>query len=247
MLSGFYTAASGMMMQQRVLNVTSNNIANVHTPGFRTERVVTSTFEDVLLRQEGGQSQIGGGSPIRIVEDVQSEFDPSYLQETNRPYDMAIVGEGYFHVQGTDRELMTRNGNFDIDEEGFLILRGVGRVMGEKKTEIQVKDAYFEVAKDGTVTDSKGKKIDKLKITLPAEGVRMEQYSNGLYFVPDVTTNVPAEGITVNQGQIERSNIDLNREYTSSMESLRLFQSCSSALKIIDQINQKTASQIASL
>lgn len=246
LFSGFYTAASGVLMQQRTLNVISNNIANVSTPGFRTERVVSTTFDDVLQREEGVKTGIGGGSPIRIVRDVATNFDPNFLQETGRPYDAAIVGEGYFTIQGTDRELMTRNGNFDIDEEGFLVLRGVGRVLGEKG-EIEIGDAKFLIQEDGTVFNSKNKKVDKLKIVMPADGVEMQKYSNGLYFVPDSTTNRLAIGMTVNQGTIERSNIDLNREYTMAMETQRTFQSCSAALKIMDQINQKTATQIASL
>ena len=49
------------------------------------------------------------------------------------------------------------------------------------------------------------------------------------------------------QGWIERPNIDLNREYTLVMEAQRAFQACSSALQIIDKIDQKAAAQIASL
>ena len=49
------------------------------------------------------------------------------------------------------------------------------------------------------------------------------------------------------QGWTERSNVDLNREYTLAIEAQRAFQACSSALQIVDKINQKAAQQIASL
>lgn len=248
MLSGFYTAASGALTQQRNLNTISNNIANYETPGYRTERLVTTSFEDVLLRQENGQTVIGGGSPIRLVEDVMTNFDPNFLEETGRPYDLAINGEGYFHVlTGEGQEFMTRNGNFDIDEEGFLILRGVGQVIGQKGKPIKIGDSEFEVHTDGTVYSSKGKKLDTLKVTQPAEDVKLEKYTNGLFFVRDYSTNVPAEDVTIEQGLLESSNIDLNQEYTMAMASLRNFQLCSQALKIMDTLNQKTATQIASL
>ena len=51
----------------------------------------------------------------------------------------------------------------------------------------------------------------------------------------------------VTQGALERSNVDFNREMTLAMETQRTFQSCSAALKTIDQMNQKTASQISSI
>ena len=56
MFTGFYTAASGMLTQQRTLNVQANNIANMDTPGFKTERVVTTTFQQEFLnRLEDGK------------------------------------------------------------------------------------------------------------------------------------------------------------------------------------------------
>ncbi|MEM1485275.1 flagellar hook basal-body protein [Oscillospiraceae bacterium PP1C4] len=248
MLRGFYTAASGMLMQQRNLNVFSNNIANVKTPGFKVERVVSTTFEQALLtRQEAGNTAvIGSGDPIKMVEDVASVFDPSLLEETGRPFDVAINGEGYFTIQSEDKQFLTRNGNFDLDAEGYLVLPGAGRVMGERG-EIQPKSSNFMIAPDGTVYDSKNKVLDKITVSLPAKDVKLEKFSNGLYTVEDFETNVPAEESTLVQGTTERSNIDLNREYTMVMEAQRAFQACSEALKIVDAMNQKSATQIASI
>lgn len=247
MLSGFYTVASGMMQQQRTLDVLTNNMANANTPGFRTERTVATTFEDTLLRQETANgAQIGGGAPITMMKNVPTNFDPSFLEETGRPFDVAIVGEGYYNIQGVDKQFLTRNGNFDIDDQGFLILPGVGRVLG-KKGELQVKGSNFKIDTDGTVYDIKNKRLDVLNVTLPPADVQMQKYANGLYTVPDVTANKASTNMTLQQGQLESSNIDFNREYTRSMEVQRNFQLCSSVLKIMDQLNQKTATQIASL
>ena len=141
MLTGFYTAASGMFMQQRTLNVLANNMANAATPGFKAERVVSTTFEQELLtRQErGNNGLLGKGSPVRLVQDVPSLFDPSLLKETNRPMDIAINGEGYFNIKSADeQQYMTRNGNFDIDDEGFLVLK-VPAELWVKKAKLTLK------------------------------------------------------------------------------------------------------------
>lgn len=251
MLGGFYTAASGVLMQERTLNVLSNNMANVKTPGYRAERVISTTFEQALMtRQERGNTAVvGRGTPIRILQDVMTDFDNSSLEETGRPFDMAINGEGFFNIQTTDEEpvqYLTRNGNFDIDPEGFLVLRGVGRVLGEKG-EIQVKDSNFVVDLDGTVYSSQNKVLDKLLVTAPAPEIQVEKATNGLYTVEDFTANVPVTTSAIEQKVLERPNIDLNREYTLAMEAQRAFQTCSQALKMIDTINQKSVSQIASL
>lgn len=252
MFTGFYTAASGMFTQQRILNVQANNVANMNTPGFKSEQVVSTTFQQTMLnRLEGGRyTPIGKGSPIRLTQDVVSNFDASSIEDTGRTFDVAIGGEGYFNIDVDGRRMITRNGNFDMDAEGFLILRGAGRVLGTRGP-LQVGDANFEIAQDGTVYNSKGKKVDTVMISRPVEGAPVEKFTNGLYVVPvgqEATQLLDATGqVSLLQRMTERSNVDMNREMTMVIETQRNFQSCNNALKIVDQMNQKTASQIASL
>lgn len=250
MLSGFYTGASGILMQERALNVLTNNMANVHTPGFRAERLISTTFEqELLMRKEAGNTgAIGKGAPIRLVKEVQTNFDESSIEETGRPFDFAIVGDGYFNVQGETQQYMTRNGQFELDEEGFLMLKGVGNVLGTRGP-LQFDNANFTVETDGKVYDSKGKLVDTLLVTQPAPDTELTKFTNGLYTSPNPELNVAMNEMnsSIQQGCIERPNIDLNREYTQVMEAQRAFQACAAATKMVDAMNQKTTTQIASL
>lgn len=261
MMTGFYTAASGMLMQQRSLNVISNNMANTKTPGFKSEQVVSTTFEQELLmrRETGNSGAIGKGAPVRIVQDVPSTFDPTFLEETGRPFDVAINGEGYFNIRSADgQQYMTRNGGFDLDEEGYLSLRGVGRVMG-RRGEISLKGSSdFTVEQDGSVYDVQGKRVDSLLITQPREGAQLAKFANGMYQVdpnppaPPLQAGevapvepVVADVITLTEPDIrqyvlEGSNSDMNKEMSLLMETQRTFQACSKALQAIDELNQKT-------
>lgn len=255
MLRGFYMAASGILTQQRTLNVLTNNIANAQTPGFRASRVVTTTFEhEYLTRIEGlNTGRIGRGTPMRMVSEVPVRFDPGSLEETERPYDIAIDGQGYFNVlaegeeEGEGEQYLTRNGSFDLDENNRLILPGVGPVLGQEGP-IELETSDFIVESDGRILDAEGRLVDTLLVTLPPEDARMEQVQNGLFRTDNMEANqqVTAETQLV-QGWYERSNLDLNREYTMVMEAQRAFQACSSALQIIDQIDQKAAAQIAAV
>ena len=56
MFSGFYTAASGMLMNQRSLNMAANNIANVKTSGYKPKRLVKTTFDQQLVREMNGRT-----------------------------------------------------------------------------------------------------------------------------------------------------------------------------------------------
>ena len=251
MLRGFYTAASGILLQERTIDVLTNNIANARTPGFRASRVVSNTFDhELLTRIEGVNTRrIGVGSPIRKVEDVLVNFNPNSLEETYWPYDMALDGLGYFNIQSEDgtQQFLSRNGNFDLDEQNRLILPGHGYVLGENGT-IELATSDFIVDTDGSIYDDTGTLVDKLLLTIPPEGTKIEQMPNGLYSVEDMAANLPVDPNTkVVQGWLERNNININQEYTMVMEAQRAFQANSSALQIIDQIDQKAAAQIASL
>ncbi len=254
MQRGFYTAASGMLTKQRTINVISNNIVNARTPGFRAGRVVTGSFEQELLKRVEGKNTeiIGEGSLMRVVKDVSTVFQPEALEETGIPYDMGIEGEGFFNIStenadGEETIYLTRNGHFNVDEDGNLILPGKGMVLGEKGT-INLKNADFTVDASGNIYDDRGRFVDRLLITAPPMDADIQHTPNGMYFVEDMSTNVPVSGNTsIWQGRLEHSNVDMNREYTLLMEAQRAFQACSSALQIMDKIDQKAASTIASL
>lgn len=248
MLEGFYTSLSGMLVHQRTLSTLSNNIVNSKTPGFKEERLVSTTFqEELMIRQEKGvNNPLGTGNPIRLVENVVSDMEAAALTETGRPFDIAIVGNGYFNVASGEQKYVTRNGNFDIDEEGYLILSGAGRVQGENG-DILLSSSDFTVLADGTIYNADGDVVDKLMITAPPEGEELVKFTNGLYVATDTQTQLNAEEYQTAQNNLEMANFDVNRQYTLIMEAQRAFQSCSSALKMMDSISQKAASQIAAI
>lgn len=252
MATGFYTAASGMLMQQRSLNVIANNMANASTPGFKTERVVSTTFEqELLMRQEGFQKTfIGTGDAVKIVEDVPTGYDESYIKTTERPFDMAIMGEGYYMIKDSaDRRYLTRNGHFDIDEDGYLVLSGFGRVQGSRG-DIKVGGSDFTIDSEGEVYNAKGRRLGKLSVIGVAEGTQLEKFANGMYQVPDGPEfdeigDIPGiyemREYAIHQGALESSNTDFNREISLLIETQRAFQSCSKALMMVDEIEQKAA------
>lgn len=253
MQRGFYTAASGMLTKQRTIDVLSNNIVNSKTPGFRASRVVTSAFkQELLMRIEGRNTgEIGEGAIMRVVKEVPTHFEPEALEETGIPYDMGIEGAGFFNIsvgnEDEEKTFLTRNGHFDVDENNNLVLPGKGLVLGEKGP-IKLDNSDFTVDEMGNIYDDRGRFIDRLLVTVPAEDAKIEQDANGMYFVEDMDSNTPVGAETVIwQGSLEHSNVDMNREYTLMMEAQRAFQACSSALQIMDKIDQKAANTIASL
>lgn len=245
MYSGFYTAASGMLTQQRNLNTIGNNLVNSQTPGYRAERVITKGFEEQMMyRVENGKYvPIGTQTQVSLVEEIPVIQDESSVYESGNPYDMAILGEGYFNINANGTTFLTRNGCFNIDEQGYLVLDEVGRVQGANG-DIYIGGSDFTVDALGNVYDNEGSFSDRLYITTPAEGSELVRFDTTNFITNEV---VAVENPTILQGGYERSNIDMNDEYTRLIEAQAAFRSCSSALQMIDNINAKSASSIASI
>ena len=226
MFSGFYTIASGMMMNQKELNVAANNLANVKTNGYRSKRLVKTTFDETFVRQMNGQNTaIGSGSTITLAGAEMTSHKQGEIQDTGKTYDLAIGGDGYFVIQGENGTFLVRYVPFSpvyVDENGF------------------------NVGKDGIVYDDEGNELDQVQIMNPDDVNALTLNENGTYSV-GAGDNLTQVYPSVYQGKLEKSGVDLNTEMTRTMEIQRAFQSCAKALTILDQMNQKSASDIGKL
>jgi flagellar hook protein FlgE len=123
MLQSFYTAFTGLSADKRWLSVISDNIANVNTVGFKSERAV---FEDLLSRslttiKNGApvNQEIGGGT---FVSATVKDFSQGTFMNTNNPLDLALDGEGFFMVKDNEgATYYTRNGQFRLDANGNVV------------------------------------------------------------------------------------------------------------------------------
>lgn len=248
MHSGFYTIASGLLTRQREIDTIGNNLANLQTPGYRSDRIVTSAFELGLLKQqEGGAERTlsEGGSPVTIVGDSVTVMTGGDFQSTGRTLDIAIGGDGFFNVQGQDgTTYLTRNGQFTVDAQGYLALAGMGRVLGQGGL-LQVGSDQVTVDQAGNVYNAAGGLVGALSITRQADNTVLEKMDNGAFTAPQGAVN--AQGYTIYQGILERSNVDMNQEMTNFISAQRAFQTCSSALKMVDELDQQAATKIASI
>ncbi len=126
-LSSLYTGVSGLAAQGEALNVVGDNIANANTTGFKSSR---AEFQDIIAKSlKGilGGNQIGRGVKLAAVNPIlqQGNLDPS-----EKATDLAISGDGYFVLRGSDGESFTRDGSLHFDKEGYLVTNDNQRVQG---------------------------------------------------------------------------------------------------------------------
>lgn len=129
------SGVSGLKAFQTKMDVIGNNIANVETIGFKSSRV---TFSD-LLAQRIGRSGAGGESSPQMsnqvglgvtVSSIDRDFSQGVMHNTGRTTDVAIEGKGFFMVNGSGQNFLTRAGNFSFNKDGFLVDQGGRQVQG---------------------------------------------------------------------------------------------------------------------
>ena len=152
-LSSLNTGITGMQASGEALSIYGDNIANANTVGFKTSR---PEFQDVVAKSlKGilGGNQIGKGTKLSNVVPI---FTQGSLNQTDRPTDLAITGDGFFVTDGVDGRSFTRNGVFSFDKEGKLTNVDGSIVMG------------FQADEKGTITN----KMSTIKIDKPVIDAR---------------------------------------------------------------------------
>ncbi len=126
-LSSLYTGVSGLTAQGEALGVIGDNIANANTIGFKASR---AEFQDIIsknLKGVLGGNQIGRGVKIGAVNPIMAQGN---VDSTERVTDLAISGDGYFKVKGSDGDTFTRDGAFYFDKDGYLVTKDRQKVQG---------------------------------------------------------------------------------------------------------------------
>ena len=250
MLRGYYTAANGIINEQRILNVISNNLANAKTAGYKADEAIPTTFAEELLLINNRHSQTGT-IRYRTIDYTYTDTSQGTFENTGSRLDIALVGNIYFNIEErrTGERLLSRNGQFTINGEGYLTLGTTGYVLDENGERIQLDTANFQVDRFGELTVDDGR-VFQLGLSFVPPESDVEKVDDNLMRPYEDTPigNIP-EGMVyqVKQGWFERSNVDLAAETIAAMDAQHVFTACSSALKIANSINQLAVNELASI
>jgi flagellar hook protein FlgE len=137
-LRSLFAGISGLRVNQVMLDVTGNNIANANTVGFKSSSTVFSDTLSQMLTSGSSPNAAanrGGSNPIQVGLGVQlaatnTNFNQGSNQTTGRSTDLMIQGDGMFVVKKGNDTVYTRAGAFSFDEDANLVAPGGGLVMG---------------------------------------------------------------------------------------------------------------------
>lgn len=249
MFRGFYNLTSEMISQNRNMNVISNNMVNVSTPGHKSDTFVASTFREELVLRSGSQSKIneaviGKTNMIKTAQETVTDFAQGALEETNGQLDVALTGKGFFEIQTTNGTVYTRNGSFMTDNEGYLALSGIGRVMGTSGP-LKLGTDNINIDSSGNIYSGDGlTSLGKLSVVDFANYNQLIKEDNGVFSTAQPGTRINSQ---MQWKYLEKSNVDATQEMTDMMSGQRSLQSSAQVLKMYDQLMGKIVSEIGRL
>jgi flagellar basal-body rod protein FlgG len=248
MLRGYYLAANGIYTEQRILDVIANNMANINTVGYKTDNAVDKTFGQAMVLLNDKPSD--GFVEYRSVDTTVTDLTQGSFEQTDSKLDIALDGEVYFNIQvqrGDNEILLTKAGAFTIDDEGYLALGDSGRVVDDTGAPIQLNTSDFTVDNKGLITATDGRTF-QLGLTYIEDAADVEKVRDNLFrsINGQAPGNVPEDlPYRVRQGFLERSNASLAELQIQAQSHQGVFTACSTALKIINQINKMAVSDFS--
>ena len=252
MLRAFSTAATGMTAQQMMVDIISNNLANINTTGFKRSQI---NFQDLLYvkMQESGTEVASGivaptgleiGSGVRAASNVKV-FSPGELESTGNNLDIAVTGEGFLQVVMPNGELRyTRDGALQINGNGELVttqgyaiepsISGLSDVVA------------ITIQKDGgvNVTDASGSQsvVGNIQLARFPNPSGLSSEGDNLYSETiasgSPTTGTPGQNGfgTIQSGFLEKSNVQMVTELVNLITAQRAYEINSRAIKAGDDM-----------
>ncbi len=255
MFSSLWIAKTGLDAQQTRMAVTSNNLANVNTTGFKRSR---AAFEDLIYqneRQPGAQSsqatQVPSGTMVgtgvRVVG-TEKLFTQGEVVQTNNPLDIAVQGRGFLQVTMPDGTVAyTRDGSFHLNSDGQIVTNSGYPI--EPALTVPANAQSITIGNDGTVSvalpgQAAPAQIGTVQTADFINPAGLEARGENLY-VETASSGAPQTGTpglnglgTLMQGSLESSNVNVVEELVNMIETQRAYEMNSKAISATDQMLQ---------
>ncbi len=256
MLRGLYAAASGLDANLANQEAFADNIAHANVTGYRREGVVFETFEPVLARATaatpgvsilaqgprnappppppvpGGGGELWGTRPSFVFTD----FTPGPLTNTGNPLDVAATDQTtWFVVDGPNGPLLTRNGQFALDDRNRLITRSGLLVRGQAgQILVPPQTASLSIGPEGRIV-ADGVGIDSLLLANVGDPTQMVRVGDTLFQGP-VPNGPPLPGtVHVVQGYLEQPNQQIVNDMVGMINGLRHYEAAQRSLRALSE------------
>lgn len=254
MIRSLYTAYSGMINEQKRLDIISNNLANSATVGYKEDSVTNQAFKDVLaIKIRDGSEMyndkaIGTMNPGVKLGEVYTDYEQGSLRQTGNVYDLAIEGKGFFGVSVTDKNgnesiKYTRDGSFKLTQDGYVVDTNGNHLQGEGgNIQIPANAQEVVIGTDGSVY-ADGTLINRVQITDFEDYNYLEKYGDNLYQTVEGAVTKEAAGL-LQQGYTEQSNVNVVSEMVEMITITRAYEANQKVIQTVDGILEQAVSSV---
>lgn len=255
MLRAFSTSATGMSAQQTMVDVIANNLANINTTGFKKSQVAFQDLLYIKLKDAGAEvvsglkspSGLEVGSGVRLAATMKV-FTNGSLENTARPLDIAISGQGFFQVSMPNGDVRyTRDGSLQLNADGELVTSTGYRI--EPAISIPTSAVSVDIGKDGSVniTDAAGTQsvVGTIELSrfpnpsgLSSEGDNLLAATEASGTATTGTAGDSGFG-TIMSGFLEKSNVQMITELVNLITAQRAYETNSRAIRAGDEMLRK--------
>ncbi len=229
MSSGQYSALSGALSRLKLMDSISDNLANNKTVGFKKSQVA---FEAKLAEAQNLHSN--AALSLTRAKDGFTDYGQGPLLRTGVATHLAIDGEGFFKVQETEGSVCyTRQGNFHLDDVGYMINGAGMKVLGEDGKPILLDNPDALIDENGNI-NLEGGDVKPLPLYKFDDPTVLQRKGGGLFTVSDQDIEDFEQRVMeprIIQGQIEDSNVNMMQEMGKMIEAMRAFEACQKMLK----------------
>ncbi|MEQ5870640.1 flagellar hook basal-body protein [Sagittula sp. NFXS13] len=240
-----YVALSKLSALERQLDVTSNNIANASSSGFKAERVL---FESYLEKSNAAV----GGEGTHYVLDRGSYVDdtPGVVVQTGNPLDLALTGEGWFAYEMPDgRTGYGRDGQLVLNAQGQVTTANGAQILDLGGAALNIPPQFanaLTISDDGVISSPDGGVMGQVGIFELPDRQTLSRAGGGM-FVPQAEDAglVPDDtGSTVIQGAVESSNVQPVTEVTRLIQIQQAYQHSLNLMASDDELKKEMLSRI---
>ena len=250
MVRGTYIAGTGMLLQRRLMENITNNIANADTTGYKKENLVSHSFDSVMIERIKDTRVVGYTrmvGPLNLgtqIDQLYINFEQGSMEGTERTTDLALIGNVFFVMQTPAGERYTRNGAFYVDEQGYLT-DGEGNYLLGENGPIYVGGLNFTVDGLGGVwTDDEY--VDSIRVASFADNESLRKQGSNLYYALE-NPEAQTQPYGIRQGFLEISNVDIAREMVDMLTVFRTYETNQRMLTMMDEITGKAVNEIGRL
>ena len=244
MNSGMYSALSGNLAAMTRMDIISNNLANVNTPGFKKDKV---SFEGLLssVTTPPAVPTSSTADPILQKENLYVDYSSGPVVQTGNPLDLTIDGDGFFAVSIPEGIAYTRQGNFRLSADGSLVTADGYPVQGQSGP-IRVSGSKVEIDPKGVVMVD-GEESGTISMFDFPKPYALKKTGSALFMPTDTETPPQVAKGELRQGHLEGSNVETVSEMVQMIENNRYFEACQRVILGFNDLTSKAANELGRL